>query len=371
MYQPIEDYGLIGNMRTAALVGRNGSIDWLCLPHFDSPSVFAAILDDHKGGRFQIVPVDEPIHSRQLYWPETNVLITRFLCAGGVAELVDFMPVGGTRSAPARDLVVRMITGVSGELLIRAACEPAFNYGRDPHEIVTTPRGACFHSAGRSLGVATDVPLAPRGFGVEGQFSLKEGQSAVFVLQPIERGQGCGLPFSETYATEQFKSTVDHWRRWLSGCSYTGRWHEMVHRSALILKLLTFEPTGAIVAAPACSLPEVIGGGRNWDYRYVWIRDAAFTVYALMRIGFREEATRFMEWVSDRCREANPDGSLRRIAGQLSTGFHSYIADQRGLQSRQGTGCRAVIVREIERGYGHDTPTWLFGLGDDTRGRFE
>ena len=315
MYQPIESYGLIGNMRTAALVGSNGSIDWLCLPWFDSPSVFAAILDDAKGGRFQIAPEKEVVQSRQLYWPETNVLITRFLCGGGVAELVDFMPVMDGPGRPEENLIIRMIQGVSGELRLRLTCTPAFNYGRDDHEITVTPQGACFHAPGRGLGLATDVPLERDGAGVTARFHLQEGQTAVFVLQSIEAGGGCGLPFSTAQAEDQFKRTIAFWRRWLARCSYTGRWREMVRRSALALKLLTFEPTGAIVAAPTCSLPEVLGGGRNWDYRYVWIRDAAFTVYALMRIGFREEATRFMEWVEDRCREANPDGSLRLMYG--------------------------------------------------------
>ncbi|MBE0536036.1 MAG: glycoside hydrolase family 15 protein [Phycisphaerae bacterium] len=310
MYRPIESYGLIGNMRTAALVGGDGSMDWLCLPHFDSPSVFAAILDDRKGGRFQITAVDKAIHSRQFYWPETNVLVTRFLCPDGVAELVDFMPVGGSSHSEGT-LIVRTITGMSGELAVRVTCHPAFNYGRDAHEVVVTPRGVCFHAPGQSLGLATDIPLKRDGTGVSGEFRLAEGQSAVFVMQSVEQGGGCGLPFSEAQAKDQFHRTIAFWRRWLAHCSYTGRWREMVHRSALVLKLLTFEPTGAIVAAPTCSLPEALGGSRNWDYRYVWIRDAAFTVYALMRIGFREEATHFMQWVEDRCRQANPDGSLQ------------------------------------------------------------
>ena len=315
MYQPIEDYGLIGNMRTAALVGKNGSIDWLCFPHFDSPSVFAGILDGTKGGQFAIWPRVEGFHSKQLYWPETNVLITRFLCANGVVELVDFMAVSGGADGANRNLLIRMVTGLSGKMPLRVACQPAFNYGRDAHETIVTSRGTCFHTATQSLGVATDVPLREEGSAVTGDFVLTEGQNAVFILQPIEQGQGCGLPFSEEQATECFKETIEYWRRWVSRCSYTGRWREMVHRSALVLKLLTFEPTGAIVAAPTCSLPEALGGERNWDYRYVWIRDAAFTVYALMRIGFREEAARFMEWVLDRCRQTGADGSLQLMYG--------------------------------------------------------
>jgi GH15 family glucan-1,4-alpha-glucosidase len=313
-YQPIEDYGLIGNMRTAALVGKNGSIDWLCFPHFDSPSVFAALLDERKGGRFSISPVTAEFHSKQLYWPETNVLITRFLCAEGVVELTDFMAASDGARAD-RNLLIRLVSGLSGEVPLHVVCEPAFSYARDSHEVTVTPRGACFRSATQSLGVATGVPLRQNGRGVEGDLALKEGQTAVFVLQQIEQGQGCGLPFSEKEATACFRETLAYWRRWVARCSYTGRWREMVHRSALVLKLLTFEPTGAIVAAPTCSLPEAIGGGRNWDYRYVWIRDAAFTVYALMRIGFRDEATRFMEWILDRCRDANPDGSLQLMYG--------------------------------------------------------
>jgi len=315
MYQPIENYGLIGNMRTAALVGKNGSIDWLCFPHFDSPSVFAGILDENKGGRFSISPLAEPCQSKQFYWPETNVLITRFLCADGVVELTDFMAVSDHAERSDYHLLIRIVTGLSGQMSLRTVCRPAFNYGRDSHEVIVTPHGACFHSPIQSLGIATEIPLQQEGAMVRGDFTLAEGQSAVFVLQPIEHGQGCGLPFSEKQATECFKETVDYWRRWVSRCSYTGRWRERVHRSALVLKLLTFEPTGAIVAAPTCSLPEALGGSRNWDYRYVWIRDAAFTVYALMRIGFHEEAARFMEWVLDRCRHAEPDGSLQLMYG--------------------------------------------------------
>lgn len=315
MYQPIEDYGLIGNMQTAALVGKNGSIDWLCVPHFDSPSVFAGILDENRGGQFRISPRVAQAHSKQFYWPETNVLITRFLCADGVVELADFMVIADEAKRPDHHLLIRIVTGLSGEVPMQVDCQPAFNYGREPHEVVVTPHGACFHSSTQSLGVATETQLHQENTAVTSDFILAEGQKAIFVLQPIQRGQGCGLPFSAEQASQFFAETVDYWQRWLAGCSYTGRWREMVHRSALVLKLLTFEPTGAIVAAPTCSLPEVLGGGRNWDYRYVWIRDAAFTVYALMRIGFRDEATRFMQWIADRCREANPDGSLRLMYG--------------------------------------------------------
>jgi GH15 family glucan-1,4-alpha-glucosidase len=313
MYQPIENYGLIGNMRTAALVGKNGSIDWLCLPHFDSPSIFGALLDEEKGGRFAISPVDGDVASRQLYWPESNVLITRFQSFNGVAEVIDFMPVTTDRSKGKGLQLVRKVTGLGGRLPLRVTCPPAFNYGRDSHETTITEAGACFHTPKQSLGLATNVALESDGTGVSTEIALAEGETAVFVLQEIEGGAGCGLPFTADQAERAFDQTVGFWRRWLGRCTYAGRWREMVHRSVLVLKLLTFEPSGAIVAAPTCSLPEIVGGVRNWDYRYVWVRDAAFTVYALMRVGFSQEAGRFMEWIHQRCQQANPDGSLQQM----------------------------------------------------------
>jgi pentatricopeptide repeat protein len=313
MYQPIENYGLIGNMRTAALVGRNGSIDWLCLPHFDSPSIFGAILDEEKGGRFAISPVDGNVAGRQLYWPESNVLITRFQSLDGVAEVIDFMPVTTDTSRDKGLQLVRKVTGLGGRLPLQVTCRPAFNYGRDSHETAIMKAGACFHTPKQSLGLATNVALSSDGKGIRAELSLAEGETAVFVLQEIEQGSDCGLPFTADEAESAFAETVGFWRRWLGRCTYAGRWREMVHRSVLALKLLTFEPSGAIVAAPTCSLPEIVGGVRNWDYRYVWVRDAAFTVYALMRVGFSQEAGRFMEWIHQRCQHANPDGSLQQM----------------------------------------------------------
>jgi GH15 family glucan-1,4-alpha-glucosidase len=312
MYQPIEDYGLIGDMRTAALVGKNGSIDWLCLPNFDSPSVFAAIVDSEKGGRFIIEPDCEVVSSKQLYWPETNVIITRFHCLEGMAELIDFMPIPHETQNIGRRLV-RKVSVRSGKLPFRAYCRPAFNYARDSHKLTVTKNTATFRTQKLSLGLAASVPLKQEDKSVVTGFMLTEGQSAVFILETIDRGQKYGKDFSAGEVTQLFNETITYWRKWLSRCTYTGRWREMVHRSALLLKLLAFEPTGAIVASPTCSLPEAIGGNRNWDYRYVWIRDAAFTVYALMRIGFHEEAGKFMEWVHTRCQNANPDGSLQLV----------------------------------------------------------
>ncbi|MFQ5778150.1 MAG: glycoside hydrolase family 15 protein [Terriglobia bacterium] len=314
-YQPIEDYGIIGDLHTVALVGMNGSIDWLCFPNFDSPSVFGALLDDQKGGRFQIAPRNSGVTRKQFYWPETNVLITRFLSSEGVAEITDFMPVDEPAPWHGDHQLIRRVIVVRGTMALRMDCRPAFNFARDPHEICLSPAGACFSSTGLSLGLASDVPLRQDGIGVVAEFTLHEGQTASFLLQAIPPGTECGQPLQAEQAQRLFEHTVAYWRRWISQCTYRGRWREMVHRSALALKLMTYEPTGAIVAAPTCSLPEALRGERNWDYRYTWIRDAAFTLYGLLRIGFTEAAAQFMHWLEARAAELEPDGSLQIMYG--------------------------------------------------------
>src|SRR5215208_1279691 len=314
-YQPIENYGIVGDLHSVALVGLDGSIDWLCLPDFDSPSVFAAILDDEKGGRFKIAPASDGVTRKQLYWPDTNVLVSRFFTPEGVGEVTDYMPIHASTNGDAGHQLIRRVEVVRGEMVFRMECSPAFDYARDGHETVIGAEGASFHSPRLSLGLAASVPLKRRSDGVVAEFTLREEQMAVFVLRQIEPDDDCGACFSELEEEELFKRTIEYWRRWLSKSTYTGRWREMVHRSALTLKLLTYEPTGAIVAAPTTSLPEGIGGERNWDYRYTWIRDAAFTLYGLLRIGFTEEAEAFMGWLEDRCYEPKPDGSLQLMYG--------------------------------------------------------
>ena len=305
-YQPIENYGVIGNLRTAALVGMDGSIDWLCVPNFDSPSVFGALLDDQKGGRFQIAPATEHLRRKQYYWPDTNVLVTRFLHPDGLGEIDDFMPITG---AELPDQLVRRVRVVRGKLPFRLVCRPAFDYARAKHSCHIEKDGARFEGPELRLGLSSPVPLKPDNGGIVADFTLKEGEKATFVLSRLsERSRPQPSPGTDE-AEELFRNTVNYWRRWLSKCTYTGRWREVVQRSALTLKLLSFEPTGAIVAAATCSLPEIIGGERNWDYRYTWLRDAAFTVYALLRIGFTEEAARFRSWLKDRWREPAGDGS--------------------------------------------------------------
>ncbi len=312
-YQPIENYGIIGDMHSLAMVGMNGSIDWFCFPRFDSPSVFSAILDDKIGGRFQITADKAEVTHKQFYWPETNVLVTRFLSHDGVGEVTDFMPVGRGRRQGSQ--LIRLVKTVRGAMAFRMECQPAFNYARDEHKTELVNEGANFQSTDLNLAFRSTAPLRLDGGRVISEFTLQEGQTEVFVLgelQAGEDGRGC---ISHPEAMDFFTETVEYWRRWLSKCTYTGRWREMVQRSALALKLMTYEPTGAIVAAPTCSLPEYIGAGRNWDYRFTWIRDAAFTLYGLMRIGFTDEASQFMNWLEARCGELNDDGSLQIMYG--------------------------------------------------------
>jgi GH15 family glucan-1,4-alpha-glucosidase len=260
--------------------------------------VFGAILDDDKGGRFLIQPDGDGVQNRQLYFPDTNVLITRFLSSDGVGEIADFMPVyplrTGSRTearteAPTHQLM-RHVKVVRGTMTFRLHCQPAFDYARATHDTQLVPHGAIFRHETLSLGLATSIPLQRHADGVTATFSLHAGQIVTFVLSEVDPGQPGLTCISETEAEQAFANTVDFWHRWLSKCNYRGRWREMVNRSALVLKLLTFAPTGAIVAAPTCSLPEGIGGERNWDYRYTWIRDASFTLYGFMRIGFTDEA---------------------------------------------------------------------------------
>jgi GH15 family glucan-1,4-alpha-glucosidase len=314
-YQPIESYGLIGDMRTAALVGTDGSIDWLCFPHFDSPSVFAAILDDEKGGRFAISPTIDDFRSKQLYWPDSNVLVTRFLSESGVAEVTDYMPVGAAASHYGRRCLVRRVTSIRGTMPFEMQCAPAFDFARASHEVEVGNGGALFRAPGITLGLGSDVPVKGHGSGVVANFSLDEGEEASFVLSEADPHRTGDLRLPPRLQNEMLTATVDYWHHWLSRCTYRGRWREMVHRSALVLKLLTFDPTGAIVAAPTCGLPEELGGTRNWDYRYTWIRDAAFTLYGLLRIGFTEEAGQFMTFLEARCKELNEDGSLQIMYG--------------------------------------------------------
>ncbi|HSR50754.1 MAG TPA: glycoside hydrolase family 15 protein [Acidobacteriota bacterium] len=312
-YQPIEDYGMVGDMRTVALVGMNGSIDWMCFPEFDSPAVFAALLDDEKGGCFHIGPRPGEAAHRQMYWPDTNVLITRFLSDDGVGEIIDFMPVGDTADASGPRMLIRRVHCLRGCIEFRMMCRPAFNFARDRHQVSLENHGAAFHSEGLSLGLCSSVEMSIEEGGVRAGFTLNEGQQADFVLRRIVPSQEAGAPPSRQELDRYQQETIEYWRHWISQCEYKGRWREIVQRSALCLKLLTYRPSGALVAAPTCSLPENIGGERNWDYRYTWIRDASFTLYGLLRIGFTEEAADFMRWMAKRSREVEDSAAELQI----------------------------------------------------------
>ncbi len=313
-YLPIENYGMIGDMHTVALVGTNGSIDWCCYPYFDSPSIFAKILDDKIGGCFQIAP-QHTFQVKQAYWPDTNVLMTKFFSAGGVAELIDFMPIASSKTGIHKPQIIRMIRGVRGTIPFEMYCEPAFNYARDKHHIFLEDKKAIFEHPQLQLGLYGTRIMEREGNAVVSRFTVAENQTVTFMLTEVTDRVRDQKESSNEMANAVFENTISYWRNWLGNCRYAGRWREMVYRSALTLKLLTFQPTGAIIAAPTCSLPEGIGGERNWDYRYTWIRDAAFTIYAFLRIGFTEEAAAFMEWVEARCRELNPDGSMQIMYG--------------------------------------------------------
>ena len=314
-YLPIQDHGIVGNMHTAALVGLDGTIDWLCYPRFDSPSVFAAILDDKKGGRFAICPAVGNVTTRQFYWPDSNVLTTRFLTPDGVGQVMDYMPVGVRRGEPGHHWLIRQVEVVRGTMAFEMECCPAFDYARAAHDVTLNGDGACFRSQHLGLGLLSKVPLRREGTGVRAQFVLEENQTATFILRELLPDGSWGVCPSDEDVFALFWRTVEFWRHWLSRCTYQGRWREAVHRSALVLKLLTYEPSGAIIAAPTASLPEHVGGGRNWDYRYTWIRDAALTLYGLLRIGFTEEAVQFMHFLEDRCREPDPDRFIQLVYG--------------------------------------------------------
>jgi len=354
-YQPIENYGIIGNLRTAALVGLDGSIDWLCLPRFDSPSVFGAILDDAKGGRFRIAPIFEGSRHKQFYWPETNVLVTRFLHPDGILELIDFMPVPQPGDE-CEHQIIRRVHVVTGEVSIRVECQPAFDYARAPHTTLPDDCGIRFEGAGLTLVLTTPVAMhiEPNG-GVVGEVFLKAGEERTFILQLLEQGKKPSACPTPAGAAVLFQRTVDYWQRWLKKCTYTGRWRDVVYRSALVLKLMTYEPTGAIVASPTTSLPEGIGGVRNWDYRYTWIRDAAFTLYALLRIGFTEEAVRFKNWLRERWRnpESSSDGPLQLMYGidgraELEEFELPHLEGYRGSRPvRVGNGAHGQLQLDI------------------------
>ena len=313
-YKPIEDYGIVGDLNTVALISKQGSIDFMSFPNFDSPTIFTRMLDHQRGGFFSLQPAELNGKTKQLYISDTNVLLTRFLLDGGVVELSDFMPIEKERVIPN---IVRRVKAIHGSFRIHLECQPAFQYGAGGHTAVEDGTDIIFKETGGEnlvLRLRSQIPLKISGGKVRGDFELKEGQSAVFILEQILPGEKspCGLP---NFASDAFKDTVNYWHEWIGGSNYKGRWREMVNRSALTLKLITSQVHGSMVAAPTFGLPEVIGGERNWDYRYTWIRDSAFVIYSLLKLGFKAEAEAFSSWIRDRTADLNPDGSLQIMYG--------------------------------------------------------
>jgi GH15 family glucan-1,4-alpha-glucosidase len=314
-YLPIEDHGIIGDLHTVALVGKNGTIDWCCIPSFDAPSIFGALLDAEKGGFFRIAPLETPeMALKQYYLPETNILITRFFTLEGVGEITDFMPIEPAKETTTRHRIIRAVRVVRGSMTFELTCRPAFNYARDEHSVHLSERGVTFRSTDLSLGLFSSVPLEEDSHnGVHATFTLQQDQRAYFLLESA--GDQASEPprLSPEEYQQILLDTKTYWRTWLSQCRYQGRWREMVQRSALALKLLTYAPTGAIVAAPTTSLPESMGGERNWDYRYTWLRDSALTIHSLLLLGFHEEAEAFGGWLRARAAELTEDGSLQTM----------------------------------------------------------
>src|SRR5499433_1973609 len=308
-FEPIENYGVIGNMQSIALVGINGSIDFLCYPEFDSPTVFSALLDDQRGGRFEIRPQIEDMRVRQLYLPDTNILLTRFLAEQGVAELTDYMPIQKDSGQP--NQIVRIVSVITGNVKFKMSCQPRFNYAASDHELQSSDCCATFFPAHKDcppMSLYSSVAIETRSQDISAEFSLQAGESATFVLGGL-RAEG-EQPEMDLLR-QRFLETAQFWKTWVSKSNYKGHWREMVHRSALVLKLLISRKHGSLIAAPTFSLPESIGGVRNWDYRYTWLRDATFTLYALIRLGFVDETELFIDWLKDRLADDAQRGPLQ------------------------------------------------------------
>jgi GH15 family glucan-1,4-alpha-glucosidase len=307
-YPNISDHGLIGDLQTAALVTTDGTVDWFCCPRFDSPSVFASLLDADRGGYFKIAPVGADYVTKQLYFPETAMLITRFLTADGVGEVTDFMPVIEGKATD-RHRLVRQLRVARGSMQFLMEIQPRFDYGRAKHTIELSENGAVFRSRDMELTLHTEgkrtqgkgAEIEHAGDGLRATFTMREGETGGVVLESMG-GQPKAHPAAELQRLAE--DTGKFWRGWLGRSTYTGRWREMVARSAMTLKLLTYQPTGAPVAAATMGLPEQAGGERNWDYRYTWIRDGSLSIHALAGLGYLEEAAKFAGWLRNRITES-------------------------------------------------------------------
>jgi len=318
-YQPIENYGIVGDLNTSALIGLDGSVDFLCFPDFDSPSIFAALLDVKKGGYFKIFPQNQKMKNKQMYLPDTNILLTRFLACEGVAEILDFMPVAELSKG---NMLIRKVKSIRGEISLHMECKPRFDYSLTNHRAFHQENAIIFEAQKRGglvLRLTSSIPLTINHGDGYASFILKPGEEANFILETLPEGKEAPQYDLDKFVADSLFLTMNYWKTWVSQSTYNGRWREMVIRSALVLKLLTSNQYGSIIASPTFGLPERIGGDKNWDYRYSWIRDAAFTVYALLRLGYNKEARGFMKWVEKLCQAIGKGGHINlmyRINGE-------------------------------------------------------
>ena len=314
-YPNISEHGLIGDLQTCALVTSDGTVDFFCCPRFDSPSVFASLLDAAKGGYFSLKPVGDGYVTKQLYFPNTAMLITRFMTTDGVGEVLDFMPVIEGKPTD-RHRIIRHLRVARGTMKFVLDIHPRFDYGRMGHKVEVSGNGAVFradngmeltlHTAGRDTagGGATVEQVDD---GLRATFEMREGDSGRGVVLESMGGEPRAMTAAEL--NQMAEDTAAYWKDWLGHSTYQGRWREMVSRSAMTLKLLTYEPTGAPVAAATFGLPEQAGGERNWDYRFTWIRDGSLTMHALGGLGYLVEASRFSLWLRERVAEQAGDAS--------------------------------------------------------------
>lgn len=307
-YQRIDNYGIIGNLETVALVSLTGSIDFMCFPRFDSPTIFASLLDSRQGGYFSVEPQMGEYSSKQLYIPGTAILLTRFFSESGIAELTDYMPLQPVEEE-ADSTIVRKIKAIRGNITFKVHCAPRFDYAAASHDTVLRKRKnevifTAVKDGNVQLRLIADVPLQLKRKDGYAEFTLKESETAHVVLQAVRKDHKAAFAGIEYYARDTYHQTITKWREWVGKSTYRGHYGELITRSAITLKLLTSARYGSVVAAATFGVPETLGGSRNWDYRFTWIRDAAFTMYAFLKLGFYDEATAFMAWISSLCSES-------------------------------------------------------------------
>ena len=302
-YLPIEDYGIIGNLKTVALVSLEGNIDFMSFPDFDSPTIFASLLDNEKGGTFSVAPQLDAFKTKQLYIPGTAVLLTRFFSDEGISELTDYMPVPEAEEN-SMCAIVRKIKSIRGTVTYKIRCSPRFDFGKAKHQIEKGGKNeltfTAINDGDTMIRIIADFPLKFKENDGYAELTLKQGEESWLVLESVKKGDTDNLREIDFYKNHTYTETINYWRHWVRKSTYKGRWTDLVTRSAITLKLLTSSVHGSMVAAPTFSLPESIGNDRNWDYRFTWIRDAAFTMYAFLRLGYYEEAGRFLKWIHER-----------------------------------------------------------------------